>query len=467
MRAVRSGPWPRILRFFRDEQGGMTIFALLLFVCMLIVGGMAVDMMRHETQRVRLQATLDRCALAAADLDQTVIPETVVRDCFRKAGLERQLATIDVERTARSSRVRVTAGVIVPTFFMRLAGVTELTAPAAATAEEAVSNVEVSLVLDISGSMRYDRFGRENTAESRITLLRPAARNFVTQVLNGSVGTSASINLVPYAGGTNPGVSMFNYLNGERIPGPRGRIVPPGQVRNVSSCLEIPGSAFGQTGLPPRGLRQMPHFHHWAINATVMDWGWCPEDDTSIIYASGSEAALHAAINGIRMHDGTGTHFGMKWGLALLDPSSNAAFRHLNSLGEVPDAFLDRPRAWADPDTQKFVVLMTDGAITEQVRPKNRTDARNNDQVLVNRGGDRENITSASDNVASFYASCDAAKANGVIVFTISFEAEDPAPEQMRRCASSPGHFFDVRGSEIADAFREIENQINALRLTR
>ena len=49
-------------------------------------------------------------------------------------------------------------------------GITELEAPATSTAEERVSNVEISLVLDISSSMLSNR---------RFTNLKPAARTFV------------------------------------------------------------------------------------------------------------------------------------------------------------------------------------------------------------------------------------------------------------------------------------------------
>ena len=65
----------RLRRFRRDEDGSMIIFTLFLILMMLMVGGMAVDLMRFETNRSRLQATLDRAVLAAADLDQKQRPE--------------------------------------------------------------------------------------------------------------------------------------------------------------------------------------------------------------------------------------------------------------------------------------------------------------------------------------------------------------------------------------------------------
>ena len=74
-------------KFKRDADGSLTIFSLFLLVVMLIVGGTAVDTIRHETMRTKLQYTLDRAVLAAADLEQTLAPQDVVDDYFAKSGL--------------------------------------------------------------------------------------------------------------------------------------------------------------------------------------------------------------------------------------------------------------------------------------------------------------------------------------------------------------------------------------------
>ncbi|MEO0931364.1 MAG: pilus assembly protein TadG-related protein, partial [Pseudomonadota bacterium] len=49
------------LRMFkRDEEGGVLVLTLLLMVLMLVMGGMAVDLMRFEERRVVLQNVSDR-----------------------------------------------------------------------------------------------------------------------------------------------------------------------------------------------------------------------------------------------------------------------------------------------------------------------------------------------------------------------------------------------------------------------
>lgn len=90
----------RVVRKFSDfrseEDGGVTIFVVMLFVLMIMFGGIAVDVMRYEWRRVTLQETMDRAMLAAANLvlppNQT--PVSVAQNWFDVAGLGDEL-TVD------------------------------------------------------------------------------------------------------------------------------------------------------------------------------------------------------------------------------------------------------------------------------------------------------------------------------------------------------------------------------------
>ena len=56
------------LRFWSDETGTLVIFGMMLAVLMIMMGGIAVDVMRYESRRTSLQNALDRSTLAAAAL---------------------------------------------------------------------------------------------------------------------------------------------------------------------------------------------------------------------------------------------------------------------------------------------------------------------------------------------------------------------------------------------------------------
>jgi hypothetical protein len=261
----------------------------------------------------------------------------------------------------------------VPTIFMHMLDVPLLSAPVASAATENIQNVEISLVLDISGSMRENASNQTPssvTAPSRINDLRAAVKAFAREVLqvecttSGGVETctqpetsaNTTINIIPYAGHVNPGRDMFELIGGARW-------------HNWSSCKEVTNADFGDADLPDGSGQQLPHFMRWTIAADWMNWGWCPKDDAAILYAENDYNTIKTYIDNIKLHDGTATHIGMKYGVALLNPSSRDEFGALADRGVIRDEYRNRPADWED-DVVKYIVLMTDGRTTDQHRPR-------------------------------------------------------------------------------------------------
>ncbi|MEO1733991.1 MAG: Tad domain-containing protein, partial [Pseudomonadota bacterium] len=109
---------PRVTGFSDNESGTLTIFAVYIFILMLMIGGMGVDLMRIERDRALLQSTLDRAVLAAADLDQELDPEAVVNDYFDKAGLSDYLTNVDPQEGLNYRIVSAEAISTIDTQFM-------------------------------------------------------------------------------------------------------------------------------------------------------------------------------------------------------------------------------------------------------------------------------------------------------------------------------------------------------------
>ncbi|NKX43398.1 TadE/TadG family type IV pilus assembly protein [Roseicyclus persicicus] len=338
-------------RFLRREDGTVTVFSVIVFVLMVGVGGIAVDVMRYETQRAQLQYTLDRAVLAAASLSQTLEPEDVVRNYFETAGLADYRLRVQVEEGINFRRVSAQAEMELQTLFMSLFGQRVLTSPAAGAAEERVRNIEVSMVLDISGSM-----GSSN----RMTNLKPAARDFVTSILaandNPNNDQLVSVSIVPYNGHVNVGTrlsSVFALTN----------------EHSYSRCSRFYWDDFTVSGLDPTvPIQRMVHF-----DISTNNWvdpipnPRCPTNDYGAILPwSNSEAELHAVINSFNPGGTTAIDAGMRWAVALLDPLARPALSGLVSDGHVHPDFDGRPAAYGDGETLKIVVLMTDGANTEQ-----------------------------------------------------------------------------------------------------
>ncbi len=470
-------------QFKRREDGALTFFTCAMLFLMLMVCGIAVDLMQNEMTRTRVQNTLDRAILAAADLDQPLPSDEVIADHFAKAGMTEYLEagslTITPGANLPTTNYRIVeaeARTRTPAMYMAMTGVDSLPVYVAGMAEETVENTEISLVLDISGSMRNG---------GKIENLRVAAKQFIDAVLNGSSATTTSLNIVPYAGQTNPGPIVFaraggtpfaTYIedeDGEEIFYGDTYTDEDGNTVSIahnakSSCLDLGNSDFDNIDLPSGGYQQTPHFMYWPINNQYMEWGWCPSNEVSIRYAQNNKAQLKQFIDDIRLHDGTGTQYGMKYGVALLNPSSQDTFQALNTAGIVPDEFADRPAPFDDEDTRKFIVLMTDGQITDQWRPTDRDHIENPDEELQGRpSSHRYRFSTRNTNVNNFYSVCDQAKAQGIKVYTIAFEAPSNAVTEMKNCATSPNYFYNVEGVEISSAFKAIARQINELRLTQ
>jgi len=356
---------PRGLKRFRkDDDGGMIIFSLFLFVLILWSGGMAVDLMRFETTRAKLQGTLDRATLAAADLDQTELPPVIVNDYFAKAGMS-QFLTDDVEYEIGLNyrTVTVNAAAEMPLFFYDIPrvfttpfnpGLTTLEVSSVSSAEERVSDVEVSLILDVSTSM----------SGNRINNLRPAARDFVTTVLGNNTNAPQgliTISMVPYSAVVNPGTTIAPFLNLNR-------------THMHSACPLFDADEFDNLDLDLSATyNHVSHFDPYWFNdaryANPIKYPWCPVgDENGIVIHSTDEDDLHDAIDDLEPYGNTAIDMGMKWGVALLDPSTQAIVASI--AGEpgtgVPEIATGRPEAHGLSDVLKVVVLMTDGQNTSQ-----------------------------------------------------------------------------------------------------
>lgn len=465
---LRYSAFGRLRKFAQQDGGSITALGLVLLMTMLLLGGMAVDFMRYESQRAQLQNIADAAALAAAEKSSNLDPAAVIRDYFRAAGLSTAIVgepTVTIRGAAKITSV--TAQVELETFFLRLAGIETLRTTVSTTALEEVSNVEISLVLDVSGSMRFG---------GRFTAMQDAAISFARIVLQTRNSGLVSLNIIPYAGQVNVGPAMFAYLNGRSYTlGPDGIAGTADDINFpvYSHCLELTGTDWTTSGLPAAGRAQTPHFQILPMNPASMDWGWCPQDVTAVQYAMTDPAAAESFIRAMRMHAGTGTQYAMKYALALLDPTSQPAFEHLSELTPaiVPATFSDRPTAWNDPQTKKIIVLMTDGEIFQQVRPRFPFDLNNLSQWLGWDPWTPEIIyqQGPSASAAQFQVLCDIAKdpSRNVQVYTVAFRTSELAAQQMRDCASDPSMFFPAGGSELTTVFDNIANRISELRLTQ
>lgn len=345
---------PRIRSFAQETKGSLTIFAIFIFVLILMMSGMAVDMMQHETRRVKLQNTLDSAVLAAASENQTQDPELVINEYLAKAGIDPSTVSITSSRVDGETRATVAASVSTNTMFMNLMGIDELNSVSGSDAIERVTKIEISLVLDFTSSMK---------SGGRLPALISAVDDFVDVVyqIDCSTGTCTepdpdtdiTVNVVPYGGTVNPGRTMAGLMGLDRW-------------HDYSSCAEMPSGAWDDTQLPTGLSTQLPHFYIWNVRGeggAFQEYGWCPQDNNGILYSATHPQAIKDYVRTLELNDGTGSDIGFKWGMALLDPSSRDEINIVNSTptGTFPEDY--------ENNILKVAVLMTDGGITFQSRP--------------------------------------------------------------------------------------------------
>ncbi|WP_270375068.1 TadE/TadG family type IV pilus assembly protein [Marinicauda sp. Alg238-R41] len=439
IKALTSGParvisavTRRLGAFPRATAANIAIsYALALAPITTAIGG-ALDYTRGVMLGTEIQNALDSGVLAAASLTQDRDPDTVVR-AYVEAALSDHPALVEALRldvtsstSFNSRRVQATASVDTPTLMLGLIGVKNLTISRTSEAVEEVRDIEISLVLDVSGSM----------GGSKISALRDAASEFIDVVLDDSRQERTSVSVIPY----NGGVRLPDYVNEELnedfdesgcpdMGEDHSQVIPYGDLPTINP-LEW-------TGEEMTGHRSSSH---------------CPQRHMESIFLRNSPGQLKSLIGGLDASGNTGLDVATGWGVRALDPSWR---------GRLGGQFGPRPVDFGDRDTVKVLVVMTDGAATAQQRTELT-------RSWWSWSWSAYELYSARTAREKMIEACSYAKDRGVVVYTIAFQLSgNTNRDLMRNCASRAETFYNVENTDIQSAFDAIASDINQLRIAR
>lgn len=360
----------------------MTVLALTFLSLAALLGGLAVDAMRFENRRTQIQAALDVCVLNAASLQQTLDEKTLFDDCVRKAGLGGTATSISVVKGTASKTVSASASESLNTLFLGALGIDRLRVNARSEAIEGVTNIEVALVLDVSGSM----------IGSRLATLKVAAKDFVSTLMQNDTRRRVAITLVPYNAQVNLGPDLAAKFALTNTP-PDLWGTP--NVRQ-SRCVDLPDSLFAGSSAVSRtdplrttifadhrsGTDRIDGFYGWTDGGQALPSPSFPTclnvranqvrlPDFSVNAATAVPATpadrvalLQSRIDGLWASGQTSIHTAMRWALALLDPAARSIFAEFASEKRLPQEFAARPYGFDDRDVMKIIVLMSDGENT-------------------------------------------------------------------------------------------------------
>ncbi len=358
-------------------------FSLLVFLAMLIFSGLAIDLMRHELHRTRIQSTMDRALLAAAHPDQETDRKEVVLDYFKRAGLDGIVKRDDIKVQVAQDGTSVSAfaNSSIHTPFLNYVGVSSLPAPAGGGAAKANVLTEISLVVDVSGSMENNSVN----GVPKIQELRDAATEFSNLLLcdpNNSAspsdwstcpiqGNKTSLTLVPYSSQVSVGATLLSKFN-------------VADSHATSSCVTFAEDDFDDVSISTTdtihqtaqyvggGQRYLNNYYKLNTSSWIEPssnpqwyetyWSCFTASWREIVPFENSPRDMALKIGGLQALGGTAIHVGMKWGAALLHQDAQPAITSLITNDSLvhPD-FRGRPFNPATTSSSKIIVLMTDG----------------------------------------------------------------------------------------------------------
>jgi Flp pilus assembly protein TadG len=193
-----------------DQRGNAMMLTAAAIVPVIGIVGSAIDIGRAYMTQLRLQQACDagvlagRRAMAAGLYDDADKAEATKMFSFNfPTGIygSRNVAFVSV---AEKSDVNGTASAILPTAMMYIFGKTQFNLAVACTAKLEISNVDVMMVLDVTGSMK-DKATSSDT-DTKIVALRKSAIAFFDTLTNADVGDGRlRFGVVPYSSTANVG----------------------------------------------------------------------------------------------------------------------------------------------------------------------------------------------------------------------------------------------------------------------
>ncbi len=409
----------RLRAFGADESGAAIVFLAGATVVLVAAAGLAFDSGRGYLVNARLSQAVDAAALAggrsltiggsgdyAAQI--TKYFEANFPDGFMGAQVSAPQITVNPE----GDQITVVATAQIPTTLMRLVNIKDVEVSARAVVNRTVKGLEVTMVLDNSGSMKG----------SKLSDLKTSSKLLV-DILYGENDTVEDlyVALVPFTARSN--ITGFPTVHPASPPEPDLVCLNPRTAphdTDDTSPVEVPFSHYSGTYAPPSSNYQ---------NRV------CPA--APILPLAESKSAVKSAIDDMNAKGCTRYDVGTVWGWRNLSP---------NWRGFWDNATL--PLDYGQSDMDKAIIIMTDGANTPNCAQDPLTKAQTE---------------------AMFAAQCQSMKTNGVIIYTITFKLNDPATNDLfRSCASGDERYFkSPSGDELELAFTTIANDLSTLRLTQ
>lgn len=438
-----------------DRSGNIGMLFAFMIIPVIGVIGFSVDYGRALEDRTVLQTALDSAVLAAGREYQVsgdaTKAELAAAEFFNAAmdGVE-GAAIVENKADAASSTMRFTGTVKVKTAFARMLGFDEIEVTSTSEAMLAQGgidkNLEVSLMLDLTGSMCQPC--------SKLADLKTASKDLINILVQDDQSKYTSrVALVPFSHAVNAG-DYFEHVTGVPQQESGHYDYPPscyhdGVLKNscknksqywvdghdYSTCVvERSGSDKFTDALPGSdddnwlGIFDVERENSDRVN----EWTAC-KPVAEIMPLTSSKQDLVDSIDDFQADGWTAGQIGTAWAWYMLSPKWNEFWPAGSQAAEYGDA-----------ETSKIAILMTDGDYNTAYQTGNGSSNAQAKQL------------------------CKKMKDEGITVYTVGFMVSSAAKDFLEKCATSESHFYDAtNGEKLKLAFRSIAFKVAQLRLSK
>lgn len=200
-----------VTKLLRDQRGNAFMLTAAAIVPVIGIVGSAVDIGRAYMTQLRLQQACDSGVLAGrramASGTYTDAAKAEATKMFNFNFPEEKYGATGISFSSRApnaSDVEGSATAVLPAALMYIFGKDEFRLSAACTAKLEISNVDVMMVLDVTGSMASKAVSTDS--ETKIVALRAAAIDFFDTLTSADVGDGRlRFGVVPYSSSANVG----------------------------------------------------------------------------------------------------------------------------------------------------------------------------------------------------------------------------------------------------------------------
>lgn len=430
-KSIHFGILRSIRAFCGSEKGSVIPLVGLAFFVIMGVIGMAIDIGRAQLVESKLMNSMDAAGLAAgAKLNTASVQaevEKFVQANYPDGYADSVVTNIATAVTDGGNTITVSGTAVMQTAFMQLFGVSEVTVSATSEITRAIGGLELSLVLDNTGSM-----GNNNKLED----LKDASHELLNVVFGGeTTANKLFVGVVPFSQSVNIGTSRAAWLNA----------APPAGWGGCVRARTGPDPVDRDTSDDPPATELFSPYTS----------SGCSQALTPL---TNVKATVDDAIDD--MTDGGYTHvnFGAVWGWRMLSPRWRAAWA-------IDIAGNELPLDYNTPTMNKAAVIMTDG---ENTFPSSGRTAygRLSDGEL---NGATSQNNAVNELNSRLLMVCTNMKNAGITVYTVAFGNPGAAIEaMMEQCASQPDFYFDPSsGADLSLAFQVIGDSLANLRVSR